>query len=82
MKTNKTVLAIDIKTGNMTYMQDLKYARHSHACGTYMGKNGTVVIVTGGYQEATTEIMIFDNGLQSTWSKGENAANYGTKIIS
>ena len=77
MKTKKTVLAINIKTGNMTYMKDLYYAHYSHTCGSYMGKNGTVIIVAGGYHQSKTEIMIFDNGLQSNWSKGENTANNG-----
>lgn len=78
-ETMKKVLAINIKTGVMTYMPDLNYGRFSHACGTYVGENGNVILVAGGKHrnldgiitsQKTTEILNFES-LESKFRIGK-----------
>ena len=54
--TRSKVLAIDIRTSEMTYKSELKHGRFRHACAQITGSNPKI-IVSGGYD---------GNGLKST----------------
>ena len=68
--TRSKVLAIDIRTSDMTYKSELNHGRYYHACAQIIGSNPKIV-VSGGFDDngyKTTEIY---NVVNDSWEIGE-----------
>ena len=67
--TPSKVLAIDIRTSDMTYKSELNHGRDYHACAQITGSNPKI-IVSGGYGNGykTTEIYDIAN---DSWENGK-----------
>ena len=69
--TKSKVLAIDIRTSDMTYKSELNHGRYEHACVQIIGSNPKIV-VSGGYDGngyvKSTEIYNIAN---DSWENGK-----------
>ena len=70
--TPSKVLAIDIRTSDMTYKSELNHGRDFHACAQITGSNPKI-IVSGGYDRnghpmKSTEIY---NIINDSWEIGK-----------
>ena len=65
--TQSKILAIDIRTSEMTYKSELKHGRKRHACAKITGSNPKI-IVSGGYNSKSTEIYNIAN---DSWENGK-----------
>ena len=67
--TQSKILAIDIRTSEMTYKSELNHGRKRHACAQIIGSNPKIV-VSGGYGNGykTTEIYDIAN---DSWEIGK-----------
>ena len=69
--TRSKVLAIDVRTSNMTYKSELNHGRYRHACAKITGSNPKI-IVSGGYYNGnyfkSTEIYNIAN---DSWENGK-----------
>ena len=69
--TRSKVLAIDIRTSDMTYKSELNHGRNYHACAQITGSNPKI-IVSGGYFNfdvyKSTEIYDIVN---DSWENGK-----------
>ena len=65
--TKSKVLAIDIRTSNMTYKSELNHGRSDHACAQITGSNPKI-IVSGGWASKSTEIYDIAN---DSWVDGK-----------
>ena len=68
--TRSKVLAIDIRTSDMTYKSELNHGRYYHACAEISGSNPKIV-VSGGYDGSgykSTEIYDIAN---DSWEMGK-----------
>ena len=69
--TPSKVLAIDVRTSDMTYKSELNHGRYWHACAQITGSNPKI-IVSGGYYNGnslkSTEIYDIAN---DSWENGK-----------
>ena len=68
--TLNKVLAIDVRSSEMTYKSELRHGRNMHACTIIPGSNPKI-IVSGGYNNGdvkSTEIYDIEN---DSWEIGE-----------
>ena len=71
VNTPSKVLAIDVRTSDMTYKSELNHGRYEHACVQIIGSNPKIV-VSGGYDGngyvKSTEIYNIAN---DSWENGK-----------
>ena len=67
-KTWKTVLAIDVKTSQMTFKSELNNGRLFHACAIITVPKPKIVVVGGQHAYRSTEIYDIEN---NSWEIGK-----------
>ena len=68
--TQSKILAIDIRTSEMTYKSELNHGRKRHACAQITGSNPKIIVSGGdnGNVYKSTEIY---NVVNDSWEIGE-----------
>ena len=68
--TPSKVLAIDVRTSNMTYKSELNHGRYRHACAKITGSNPKI-IVSGGSSSTVYKSTEIYNVVNDSWENGK-----------
>ena len=68
--TPSKVLAIDIRTSDMTYKSELNHGRDDHSCAQITGSNPKI-IVSGGYDVNGYNSTEIYNVVNDSWENGK-----------